>query len=243
MPNLPTLQSERVEDLIKNINKYHGSFFQRVDSTTMETGATDPYFEVLNICKQHGSASKAIDDEQLFFWLEKTLKAWQMNRGKAGGALETRSEMKKSLRSPEIRRAIESVQFLSVANPLVIDPSVFQHIEKLMWNIRITTADSKIVANSKTLHFLMPELIPPIDRRYTLKFFFNRDVSPDMQKEAFRIIYKQFHHIARRASSQIKRLVDSHRFATSEAKVIDNAIIGYCLETGLVENARKRSHS
>ena len=243
MPRLPALQSQRVSELAENMSRYHACFFKHVDLTSMNAGATDPYFEILKVCKQNGSASKTVDDDNFFYWLEKTLKAWQMNRGREGGSLATRGEMKRSLRSPEIREAIKQVEQLSLANLAVIEPTNFQHIKRIMWGIRVTTAASKIVANSKTLHFLMPDLCPPIDRRYTLKFFFNRDISPDNQEDAFDVVYKQFHQITIQSSSHLKRLVHSHRFATSEAKVIDNAIIGYCLETGLVKNTGKRSHA
>ncbi len=211
--------------------------------TTMDGGVTDPYFEILKVCERNGSASKAIDDDLFFYWLEKTLKAWQMNRGRGGGALTTRGEMKRSFRSPEIREAILEVENLSLLNPAVIEPSTFQHIQRIMWGVRVTTAESKLVANSKSLHFLLPNLVPPIDRRYTLTFFFNKEISPDRQEDAFDQVFRQFHQIANRASKDLKKLVHSHRFAPSEAKAIDNAIIGYCLETGIVKNTGRRSHA
>lgn len=243
MSKLPTLQSQRIDELVGHVSKYHACFFKHVDLTSMNSGATDPYFEILNVCKQNGSASKTIDDENFFYWLERTLKAWQMNRGREGGSLATRGEMKRSMRSPEIRESIKQVESLSLINPVVVKPPVFTHIQRMMWGITVTTAESKLVANSKTLHFLLPDLVPPIDRRYTLRFFFNRDVSSDKQSDAFDEVYRQYHQIAIRAFDQLKKLVHSHRFATSEAKVIDNAIIGYCLETGLVKNAGGRKHA
>lgn len=185
MPKLPTLQSQRIDDLVENISKYHACFFKHVDLTSMNEGATDPYFEILDVCKKNGSASKALDDDNFFYWLEKTLKAWQMNRGREGGALATRGEMKRSLRAPDIRESIKLVENLSLVNPVVVESPIFQHIQRMMWGIAITTAELKIVANSKTLHFLLPDLIPPMDRRYTLKFFFNGDISPDKQLAGF----------------------------------------------------------
>ncbi len=241
MPRLPNLQTQRVAQLTSGLKKYHTCFYEHIDWGSEEIqGETDPYFKLLAICSSYGSASKAIDDDNLFYWLEKTLKAWQMNRGLKGGSLAARGAMKNSLRSPEIRQAIKGIEDLSISDLRVLTPPVFQTLQKAMWGICITNAESKIVANSKTLHFLMPSLVPPIDRRYTMRFFYDRDVSPALQIEAFEQIFKQFHLIAISDSNKLRELVHSHPFDTGEAKVIDNAIIGYCIEEGLVEKRGAR---
>ena len=203
---------------------------------------TDPYFEMLKICDSYGSASRAIDDDRLFYWLEKTLKAWKMNRGAKGGSLVMRGVMKSSLRTPEIRKAIAAVEKLSISNQRVTTPQVLQTLQQIMWGIRITKAELKIVANSKTLHFLMPSLIAPIDRTFTIRFFFDREIIPSLQAEAFEAIHNQFHLIAVNNLALLQRLVHSNRLDTGEAKVIDNAIIGYCWEEGLVEKKGALSH-
>jgi len=38
-------------------------------------------------------------------------------------------------------------------------------------HIKVSTSRTQIVAGSKMLHHLLPDLIPPIDRRYTFRFF------------------------------------------------------------------------
>ena len=38
-------------------------------------------------------------------------------------------------------------------------------------HIKVSTSQTQIVAGSKMLHHLLPDLIPPIDRRYTFRFF------------------------------------------------------------------------
>ena len=38
----------------------------------------------------------------------------------------------------------------------------------------MSVAAAQIVANSKALHHLLPALVPPIDREYTFRFFYDR---------------------------------------------------------------------
>jgi hypothetical protein len=37
--------------------------------------------------------------------------------------------------------------------------------------IKVSTSRTQIVAGSKFLHHVLPDLVPPIDRRYTFRFF------------------------------------------------------------------------
>ena len=41
----------------------------------------------------------------------------------------------------------------------------------IMASLRVGIGPTLLVANSKALHHLLPGLIPPIDRNYTLRFF------------------------------------------------------------------------
>jgi hypothetical protein len=99
-----------------------------------------------------------------------------------------------------------------------------------------------IVANSKALFHLLPELIPPIDRQYTWRFF---HAQPDRWRDGkgkYRAIQLprglevQFEAF-RDTCLRIKRLADAIGQATIEAerqrygvtppKAIDNAIMNY----------------
>jgi len=99
--------------------------------------------------------------------------------------------------------------------------------------LTIGAGEAKIVANSKALHHVLPQLVPPIDRQYTLRFFFNNLMfAPADQHRKFATVYTRFHEIGATCRDQIDRaLADPEADAkmnTSFTKVIDNAIIGYC---------------
>ena len=87
----------------------------------------------------------------------------------------------------------------------------------------------RIVGVSKALHFLLPDLIMPIDSSYTMPviYGYNR-YSNDREKET-----KDFIHIFRKTVEIAQRLnlspsdIDGDGWNTSIPKLIDNAIIGY----------------
>jgi len=106
----------------------------------------------------------------------------------------------------------------------------------------LSVSDATIVANSKALHHLFPDFIPPIDRQYTIRFFRQR---PDEWRDAkgkFRPIqlparldaqFDLFH----KTCVAIKRLADrvdpalleeqSWRYGVAAPKALDNAIVNY----------------
>ena len=108
--------------------------------------------------------------------------------------------------------------------------------------LKVSISEASIVANSKTLFHVLPELIPPIDRQYTWRFF---HAPPDRWRDSngkYRAIqlprglecqFDAFRDVCLR----IKRLADGTGRATIEAerqrhgvtppKAVDNAIMKY----------------
>ena len=106
-------------------------------------------------------------------------------------------------------------------------------IEQILDSMKVTKAYANLVANSKVLHHILPNLIPPIDRRYTLAYFGINTMLPSQKpaSEIFKHLYPKFVEISKELESHIKAKVDpnSDNWNTSFTKIIDNAIIGYQL--------------
>ncbi|HTR36286.1 MAG TPA: hypothetical protein VMH80_10310 [Bryobacteraceae bacterium] len=105
---------------------------------------------------------------------------------------------------------------------------------ELIWpvirDLKVGIGNTKIISGTKALHHLLPDLVPPIDREYTVQFFFKNKnaVQGDAtkQREAFLVMYPHFAAISRTCTEQIVSRL--HRgMHTSVTKVIDNAIVGY----------------
>jgi hypothetical protein len=94
----------------------------------------------------------------------------------------------------------------------------------------ISGSKSHLVANTKTLHHILPDLIPPVDRAYTLAFFCINTELPSCKPASaiWQFLFPAFVDAAAQLSTRLTQLVDLHEenWYTSPTKVLDNAIIG-----------------
>jgi hypothetical protein len=104
--------------------------------------------------------------------------------------------------------------------------SVSEQVWAVISGLNIGCGLTKIVAGSKALHHVLPALVPPIDREYTIRFFFHHKSLSQGDKIAFREIYPRFHRIAVACRGQIQGRI-GRGMNTSATKVIDNAIVGF----------------
>ena len=90
---------------------------------------------------------------------------------------------------------------------------------------------NKLVSSSKALHHLLPRLVFPIDREYTQTFFGWRN--PEFQnnpRDCFILIFASLADVAKRIHPE--NLV-GEGWMSSPAKILDNAIVGYCVKHAL----------
>jgi hypothetical protein len=96
----------------------------------------------------------------------------------------------------------------------------------------ISASGSSLVANAKMLHFLLPDLVPPIDRTYTGRFFYGRNkglLLPDGARAVVEFVFPRFCWLAKRHVEAIRSAAGHAYLCQGEAKVLDNAIVGYML--------------
>lgn len=91
--------------------------------------------------------------------------------GDTSTKLRDLDEIKSSFRNQAER--IEEIERLVIT--ALTDPQPKQ-IAQQLWHIikelKVGIGGTKLVASSKALHHLLPSLMPPIDREYTLCFFY-----------------------------------------------------------------------
>jgi hypothetical protein len=105
--------------------------------------------------------------------------------------------------------------------------STAAQIWALIERIGVVENDAQLVAGTKTLHHLLPDLVPPMDRRWTGQFFGWSTVRAQYQQQA--IFLEAF-----TACADVARFVRPSRLVgegwrTSQSKIVDNAIVGYCI--------------
>lgn len=219
----------RVNGLCSDFSYYIHKF----DSSNRFTGPSLYFhFRTLDRLKECGTLATAFQDNLLFEYLYATLTAWGLHRmGPKGAKLVDFETFRSSLRNQ--KSEIENLEHLRLTRLSEADVDVVAgSLWEILASLRISKAETKLIANSKALHHLVPQLMPPIDRAYTFRFFGIFYGRPNISREEqiFREIYRQFHRIGSR--SEVKEAIQKHLghgFHTSETKVIDNAIVGYVL--------------
>jgi hypothetical protein len=167
-----------------------------------------------------------LDDYNYFELMYVTLIAWNMNMRKA--KLVTFDSFRNSIISCKKEIVSLSSYELCKIKAEEID-SLLDMIEPLFKKIHVMQSKSKIVGVSKTLHFLLPKLIMPIDRTYTLKFMFGHmkyDNKPDKEYVTFKDVFKKFWAIVKNLSLNEDDL-NGKLWNTTVPKLVDNAIIGF----------------
>jgi hypothetical protein len=119
-------------------------------------------------------------------------------------------------------------------------------LEKIYYNLNVSISKATIVANSKTLAHILPNLIPPIDRQYTIRFFTQEYKNFYTKTGKFKAvslpenIQDQFSDFKKYCCG-IKALydrcdnkyfqIDKDSFNTSSPKIMDNLIMAFVKET------------
>lgn len=107
----------------------------------------------------------------------------------------------------------------------------------LVANLRIVDNKNTVVAGTKCIHHLLPDLLPPMDRAYTQTFFGWEN--PEFQnnpRECFEYAFRTFARIAKEVKPS-ELVGDGWR--SSGPKILDNAVVSYCRVNGLESSNRK----
>lgn len=206
----------QVDDLCKNFDAYLGAF----NSEPLDSKMLSWHKRTMGLRKDLGGTAKSIESDGYMRSLYSTLDAFGMN--KQAAKLKRYDIFAASVR--EYKRDIVALERVGVAQ---IDADVTRQLWRIIQGMELSWTKSQTVTGSKTLHHLLPQLLPPIDRRYTRRFFrYHSSQFQYNQEGAFKRMLSYFAQIAQEVD--LGRYVGTAPWATSESKMIDNAIIGYC---------------
>ena len=221
---------QRVRQLCEHFERYADIFEKEV----LFTGPS-LYFhkKTLLIRREHGgSVAGCVADADFMDSLYATLTSWGMHRMGPGNAklVEHSAFLESFRREQDVLCSLERFRIDEVGEADL--PSVTETLWRSISALRIGIGESKIVAGTKALHHLLPDLVPPIDRRYTVRFFFeypNAIQGDDAkQRKKFCAMYPVLASIGVACRSAIQlRVARAAGMDTSFTKIIDNAIVGY----------------
>ena len=152
--------------------------------------------------------------------------AFKMNS--RGAKLSAFTDFKKTI--AKHANIIQSLAKYKLEKVKATDDAFNETIDSLFCNLTgLTQTNAPLVTFAKAMHFLLPDLFMPIDRRYTLRFFY--ESTPINQKQCFLQVFEQFRQFAHEHHETLKEQVDkTSRWSHNIPKVIDNIIIAYVSE-------------
>ena len=159
------------------------------------------------------------------------LASWGMHRmGSRGSKMREFGDFQSSLRA-----VWPLATPLQGKTPNELTESDWECLKSIFCGIRCMATHTSLVGNSKVLAHLLPNLVPPVDREYTLTFLFrNKQIKNDLQAEwekLKQILQGFFHPVGQDLLFQAKAdewLAQRNQFKwdTSELKILDNLVIG-----------------
>ncbi len=212
---------EKIIDILANAERYHEAFYQA------ETfGGPSLHF--------HRRALETRNSQFSVTHLEyiyATLASWGMHRmGKGGSKMLGFDEFQKSIDCLK-ERLVEARKF-TIHD---MDDSRWILLKEIFLGIRVMASLTSIIGNSKAMHHLLPDIIPPIDREYTLWYLLgNKAVKNDLDEEwdlmmyiisGFFVPVAADHDFDRTARMWVDQDV-YYPWDTSLMKIVDNLIIG-----------------
>lgn len=163
----------------------------------------------------------AIEDEDFLRDFHQTLYAWGI--GKRASRLVSLPEFRNRLNN--CGEEISDFEHLRLDDPELDISSTAERLWQLIERLGVVQNVSLIVPGTKTLHHLLPDLVPPMDRAWTGAFFQWSMGAPEYERSTFIRTFSSFAKIAQ-ATDPANFVGEEWR--TSLTKVLDNAIIGYC---------------
>jgi len=225
------------DDLIRNIAYY----YKRSLEVMKDFGGPSIYFHVQAIKEQETDFLSDRHIEMIYA----TLASWGMH--KMGDTEITKAKM---VEFPEFKQSIIKhhdplQQLSSLRMDLCSQEHYGKHIddlEQIYYTLKVSIAEATIVAHSKTLAHILPNLIPPIDRQHTIRFFTQenkdfftksgkyRPVNPPQGIVTQFVDFKKYccrmKILFDRCEHQLFT-IDKETFNTSFPKIMDNLIMAF----------------
>ncbi|MBH2010698.1 MAG: hypothetical protein I8H71_13425 [Xanthomonadaceae bacterium] len=183
----------------------------------------------------HLRALEAAEQSDLDFFAEASyamLAAWGMHRMGQGGAKMAEFALYKA----SLRHVWPLLMELRVVSSESMQPGHWRYLERAFLSIKAMRSSFSLVANSKVLAHALPNLVPPVDRQYTIRFLIHSTVLPkNIEGEwlLFRGFLESFFYplLAEEAlalaAAKWSGEADRFPWNTSLLKTVDNLLVGH----------------
>lgn len=225
------------DDLITNI----GHYYKRSLEVLKEFGGPSIYFHVQSLKEQEAAFLSDRHIEMIYA----TLASWGMH--KMGNPDETKAKLVEysDFRQSILRHRERLRQFCSLRMDSCTQEQYekcVDDLEQVYRTLKVSISEATIVAHSKTLAHILPNLIPPIDRQYTVRFFTQDNKQFFTKSGKFRLVslpqgidaqFADFKKYCCRIKMLFDRsdrnlfTIDKETFNTSFPKIMDNLVMAF----------------
>ena len=127
------------------------------------------------------------------------------------------------------KERLEKYKNISILN----NDDFINEIVDLLFKINVSKSDSKLVSSSKVLHHILPDLISPIDRQYSIRFMRgneNKNLNGENnEKELAKIFICGMYDFLIKNEKELTKYKNSinNEFNASLTKLFDNLVVAY----------------
>jgi hypothetical protein len=212
---------EKVRNILTNAEEYHRAYYK---ADTFRGPSLYFHHRALE------TRNKPIELAHLEY-VYATLSSWGMHRmGKGGSKMQPFDIFRQSIEL--LRDRVAEAQKFQLEE---MSEQKWSVIKEIFHSINVMASGTTLVGNSKVMHHMLPNLVPPIDREYTLRFLRgNSNIKNDLPLEwqlMKEIISDFFLPVVsdKEFKDKVGRWMakeNEYPWDTSVLKVIDNLIIG-----------------
>ena len=183
------------------------------------------YLKIIGAHRSVRNITQLIENDDFIRTIYETLKLWNMNQ--QGAVLNTYQTINESiLNCQEYLNELYGIQLNAISAKELAN--LKDTLFLLFRDLKIMKSKRRIVGVSKTMHFLLPDLIMPVDGKYTMNALFGYNkLSKTATTEFDDLFYilRRFHDMACKFELSSNDCSQAG-WNTSVPKLIDNAIIG-----------------
>jgi hypothetical protein len=213
------VRKEAIQNREKKMEEIVSTIISRItEFNFLYRGGPSLYFyrRIIELRKKHPKIEDFVLDDYCLEILYATLVSWDMNS--RGAKLKYFDDFKESIKSclPELEAIEKTLLGFSPA----MGNEIIGFLRTAFLHMELMESSSRLVSNSKCLHFLFPSLCMPMDGRNTLGYLFgNTNESVDRYLDIIRLSFDVM-----RQPVQFDKYLDDN-WNQSAPKLIDNAII------------------
>jgi hypothetical protein len=211
----------KVREVLTNAEQYHEAYYK----AEIFRGPS-LYFHLQALKTQHQPCSLTHLE-----YVYATLAAWGMHRmGKNGSKMQSFDIFRQSVEVLQDR--ITEAQKIDLRE---MTEDKWTLLKEIFLGLNVMASGTSLVGNSKVMHHMIPNIVPPIDREYTLSYLVgNKNIRNDMNWEwdlMKAIIENFFVPVASNkdfAMTADAWIADNEKYPwdTSYLKIVDNLVIG-----------------